>query len=140
MIKAIAQDSNGAGSSTGNILGSTVFSNTPSGSRYALDDDFKVAESVSVEQQRKKAFFFHLNKSGVYFHMKEELKAAITDVVRERFKKKSPFAVKAEMQLFLSEVYVYLTDQMHIAINKVDRLGKRPPFFAITVIFFLDLQ
>ncbi|KAJ3297860.1 Cilia- and flagella-associated protein 70 [Borealophlyctis nickersoniae] len=73
----------------------------------------------SDEQQRRKKFLFHLNRSGAYFAFKEHLKEAVVEVVRERFKMKSPFATKSELQLFMSEIYVYLVDQMHIAINKV---------------------
>lgn len=62
---------------------------------------------------------FHLNKSGAYFDMKEQLKASIVQIVRERFKKRSPFAGKSEIQLFMSEIYVYLMDEMHYVLNEV---------------------
>ena len=35
------------------------------------------------------------------------------------FEKKSAFTSQAELQTFLSEVYVYLVDQMHATLNKV---------------------
>jgi predicted house-cleaning noncanonical NTP pyrophosphatase (MazG superfamily) len=35
------------------------------------------------ENMRKKLFMFHLNKSGAYFTIKEELKAAVVQVIRE---------------------------------------------------------
>ncbi|KAL2919158.1 hypothetical protein HK105_201433 [Polyrhizophydium stewartii] len=75
--------------------------------------------SQQEEQQRKKLFMYHLNKSGAYFSFKEQLKASVVQVVRERFMRKSPFASQSELQLFMSQVYVYLVDQMHVAINKV---------------------
>jgi hypothetical protein len=71
-------------------------------------------------KKRKKLFMFHLNKSGAYFHMKEELKAVVVQVVRERFNRKSPFTDKQELQLFMSQVYVYLISQMHGVINNVN--------------------
>ncbi|KAI8929249.1 hypothetical protein BC831DRAFT_6458 [Entophlyctis helioformis] len=77
------------------------------------------SKSPEDEQQRKKLFMYHLNKSGAYFSFKEQLKASVVQVVRERFRRKSPFASQAELQLFTSEVYVYLIDQMHISINKI---------------------
>ncbi|KAJ3279301.1 Cilia- and flagella-associated protein 70, partial [Blyttiomyces sp. JEL0837] len=84
-------------------------------------DEFALVDSKTSheEQARRKKFLYHLNKSGVYFSFKEKLKSAVVNVVRERFQKKSPFSATPELQLFLSEVYVYLMDQMHIAINKM---------------------
>ncbi|KAJ3056144.1 Cilia- and flagella-associated protein 70 [Rhizophlyctis rosea] len=90
---------------------------------FALLDDQQRGDSESVvemdEAQKRKRFLFHLNKSGAYFELKEHLKEAVVEIVRERFRRKSPFASKSELQLFISEVYVYLVDQMHIAINKI---------------------
>lgn len=74
---------------------------------------------------------FHLNKSGAYFNMKEQLKASVVHIVREKFKKRSPFAVKSELQLFMSEIYVYLMDEMHTVLNQV--------LDYLTEITFLDL-
>ncbi|KAI9098181.1 hypothetical protein DFS34DRAFT_619887 [Phlyctochytrium arcticum] len=79
------------------------------------------SQDAQEELQRRKKFFFHLNKSGAYFSFKEQLKGAVVDIVRERFKKKSPFTSKSELQLFMSEIYVYLIDQMHLLINKTFR-------------------
>ncbi|KAI8901936.1 hypothetical protein BC833DRAFT_575629 [Globomyces pollinis-pini] len=75
------------------------------------------SQSKDQEQMRKKLFMYHLNKSGAYFSFKEQLKASVVQVVREKFKKKSPFSTKSELQLFMSEIYVYLIDQMHHVIN-----------------------
>ncbi|KAJ3324059.1 Cilia- and flagella-associated protein 70 [Boothiomyces sp. JEL0866] len=71
------------------------------------------------EKLRKKLFLYHLNKSGAYFSFKEQLKASVVQVVRERFKQKSPFTSQSEMQLFMSEIYVYFIEQMHVVINKI---------------------
>ncbi|KAI8835610.1 hypothetical protein BJ741DRAFT_607390 [Chytriomyces cf. hyalinus JEL632] len=76
-------------------------------------------KALDEEQKRKKKFLFHLNKSGAYFNFKEQLKSSVVNVVRERFRKKSPFVSQAELQLFLSELYVYLLDQMHICMHKM---------------------
>ncbi|KAI9339399.1 hypothetical protein BDR26DRAFT_837865 [Obelidium mucronatum] len=84
-------------------------------------DNFDIVhpKSLEEEQKRKKKFLFHLNKSGAYFNLKEQLKSSVVNVVRERFRKKSPFSSQADLQLFLSELYVYLLDQMHISIHKM---------------------
>ncbi|KAJ3371784.1 hypothetical protein HDU91_004929 [Kappamyces sp. JEL0680] len=76
-------------------------------------------QSVADAEKRKKMFLFHLNKSGAYFNLKEQLKASVVQVVRERFKKKSPFTGKSELQLFMSEVYVYLIDEMHSVLGDI---------------------
>ncbi|KAI9204949.1 uncharacterized protein BJ171DRAFT_423701, partial [Polychytrium aggregatum] len=91
---------------------------------FAKDGEFAAAVTADDTQQvirhfsqfqRRRKFMFHLNRSGVYFSFKERLKAAVVEVVREQFQKKSPFSTKAELQCFLSEIYVYLNDQMHIS-------------------------
>jgi hypothetical protein len=70
-------------------------------------------------EKRRKLFMFHLNKSGAYFSFKEQLKASVVAVVRSRFGCKNPFTHNTELQLFMSQVYVYLVDQMHVAINNI---------------------
>jgi hypothetical protein len=66
-----------------------------------------------------KDLLIRLNKSGTYFIMKEKLKSSVVQIVREKFRQKSPFAAKTELRLFLSEVYVYLTEEMHTVINEI---------------------
>ncbi|KAJ1566520.1 Cilia- and flagella-associated protein 70, partial [Cladochytrium tenue] len=87
----------------------------------ALVDEFEVVNTLTPQDEvkRHKKFLYHLNKSGAYFALKEQLKVTVVGIVRERFLRKNPFASKAEIQLFMSEIYVYLVDQMHIAINKM---------------------
>jgi len=78
---------------------------------------------ITKWQWQKKKFLYHLNKSGSYFMLKEQLKAAVIDVVKESFQKTSPFISKAELQTFINEVYVFLIDNMHIAFNKIIKIG-----------------
>jgi hypothetical protein len=42
-----------------------------------------LTQNMQDEQMRKKLFLFHLNKSGAYYAMKEELKSAVVQIVRE---------------------------------------------------------
>jgi len=74
-------------------------------------------------EQQKKHFMYHLNRSGAYFTLKEELKRAVAGVARECFEKKSAFTTPAELQTFLSELYVFLVDHMHMQINKMFKQG-----------------
>ncbi|KAJ3217632.1 Cilia- and flagella-associated protein 70 [Clydaea vesicula] len=114
-------------------IGSGMFSNIDS-TEETIDNllplPFVPSKSLREEQQRKKNFLFHLNKSGAYFYFKEQLKSAVVEVVRERFRKTSPFTSKSELQLFMSQIYVYLTDQLHISVNKMfqdaNKIAKDP--------------
>ncbi|KAJ3155384.1 Cilia- and flagella-associated protein 70 [Geranomyces michiganensis] len=98
---------------------------------WEFDSQFKAADNAgdaglgADEAQRRRAFFFHLNKSGAYFEFKEQIKGAVVEVVRERFKRKSPFASQPEMHLFMSELYVHLTDKMHEVLTRTFRDRKR---------------
>lgn len=78
-----------------------------------------VSKTKQEAERRKKLFMFHLNKSGAYFSFKEQLKASVVSVVRSKFALKSPFTHNSELQLFMSKVYVYLVDQMHVSINNI---------------------
>ncbi|KAJ3168634.1 Cilia- and flagella-associated protein 70 [Geranomyces variabilis] len=98
---------------------------------WEFESQFKATEMASDaglgadEAQRRRAFFFHLNKSGAYFEFKEQIKGAVVEIVRERFKRKSPFVSRPEMHLFMSELYVHLTDKMHEVLTRTFRDRKR---------------
>ena len=62
--------------------------------------------------------YYELNTSGKYFAYKEQLKHSIVKIVREKFMKTSVFASPEDLQQFLSELYVYLIDQMHVCLGK----------------------
>lgn len=53
---------------------------------------------------------------------------SVVKIVREKYLKTTAFETKEQLQAFLSELYVYLVDHMHIALNKVggnlDDLGQ----------------
>ncbi|KAH6572162.1 hypothetical protein BASA50_005685 [Batrachochytrium salamandrivorans] len=104
----------------------------------AKDSDVSSVREEKDEQQRKKLFMYHLTKSGAYFRFKEELKSSVVQIIRERFLRKSPFASKAEQQLFMSEAYVYLMDQMHVSIDKIFT-KKQEKYIDPTIDFQKDL-
>ncbi|NWW46405.1 CFA70 protein, partial [Pedionomus torquatus] len=70
-------------------------------------------------EERKRQLNFKLNNSGKYFAFKEQLKYAVVKIVREKYQKTTAFKTQKEFQEFLSELYVYLMDQMHIALNQL---------------------
>ncbi|KAF0310201.1 Cilia- and flagella-associated protein 70 [Amphibalanus amphitrite] len=63
-------------------------------------------------------FAFDMNTSGKYFVIKEALKPAILEVVREKYLKYTSFITQEEVQDFLSQLYVYLVTEMHAALNQ----------------------
>ncbi|KAH0631802.1 hypothetical protein JD844_019629 [Phrynosoma platyrhinos] len=77
-----------------------------------------VIDSHTLEDQ-KCQLNYELNNSGKYFAFKEQLKHAVVKIVREKYLKTKAFDNLDQLQAFLSELYVYLVDQMHVALNQV---------------------
>ena len=67
----------------------------------------------------QKSFLETINSKGLYLLIKDKLKSKIVDIVRDVYKKKSNFSTKAELQLFTTDLYVYLVDMMNDAIDQV---------------------
>ncbi|XP_036950713.1 cilia- and flagella-associated protein 70 isoform X3 [Acanthopagrus latus] len=59
-----------------------------------------------------------LNVSGRYFTYKEQLKHAVVRIVRDKMQQTEPFTNPQELQAFVSKLYVYLVEEMHIAVNE----------------------
>ncbi|EDO49095.1 predicted protein [Nematostella vectensis] len=106
-----------------------VFARKTGGAKKAVEDYHgqvaTIANSLLEEfrwdlmrnSQRRK-FLYELNTSGKYFALKEQLKHSVVKIVREKYLKTTAFTDKAELQAFLSELYVFLVDQMHQCVNK----------------------
>ncbi len=60
---------------------------------------------------------YELNSTGKYFAFKEQLKNSVIKIVREKFLKTSALADPDELQMFLSELYVFLQDELHKSLN-----------------------
>ncbi|KAI4550188.1 hypothetical protein MJT46_018914 [Ovis ammon polii x Ovis aries] len=80
-------------------------------------------DSETLEEQ-KCQLSYELNCSGKYFAFKEQLKHAVVKIVREKYLKTTSFESQEELQKFISELYVFLVDQMHVALNQ--RLVREP--------------
>ncbi|XP_007938900.1 LOW QUALITY PROTEIN: cilia- and flagella-associated protein 70 [Orycteropus afer afer] len=74
-------------------------------------------DSETLEEQ-KCQLNYELNCSGKYFAFKEQLKHAVVKIVREKYLKTTSFENQEELQTFISELYVFLVDQMHVALNQ----------------------
>ncbi|XP_049645218.1 cilia- and flagella-associated protein 70 [Suncus etruscus] len=71
-----------------------------------------------VLEEQKCQLNYELNFSGKYFAFKEQLKHAVVKVVREKYLRTTAFESQEELQTFISELYVFLVDQMHLALNQ----------------------
>uniref|UniRef100_A0A0P6JFB0 Tetratricopeptide repeat protein 18 n=1 Tax=Heterocephalus glaber TaxID=10181 RepID=A0A0P6JFB0_HETGA len=74
-------------------------------------------DSETLEDQKCR-LNYELNCSGKYFAFKEQLKHAVVKIVREKYLKTTSFESQEELQAFISELYVFLVDQMHVALNQ----------------------
>uniref|UniRef100_H0WMX0 Cilia and flagella associated protein 70 n=1 Tax=Otolemur garnettii TaxID=30611 RepID=H0WMX0_OTOGA len=74
-------------------------------------------DSETLEEQ-KCQLSYELNCSGKYFAFKEQLKHAVVKIVREKYLRTTSFESQEELQTFISELYVFLVDQMHVALNQ----------------------
>lgn len=68
-------------------------------------------------ETRRKRLLYELNSTGKYFALKEQLKNSVIKIVREKFFKTSALNDPEEFQQFISELYVFLVDELHKAIN-----------------------
>ncbi|KAI3377407.1 hypothetical protein L3Q82_008597 [Scortum barcoo] len=60
-----------------------------------------------------------LNVSGRYFTFKEQMKHAVVRIVRDKMQRREPLTDPQELKAFVSKLYVYLVDEMHVALNKI---------------------
>ncbi|XP_050173589.1 LOW QUALITY PROTEIN: cilia- and flagella-associated protein 70 [Myiozetetes cayanensis] len=70
-------------------------------------------------EEQKRQLNYELNTSGKYFAFKEQLKYPVVKIVREKYLKTTAFETQEQLQAFLSELYVYLMEQMHVALNQL---------------------
>ncbi|KAG5279454.1 hypothetical protein AALO_G00077950 [Alosa alosa] len=83
----------------------------------------------NTQEQRKTHLLGELNYSGKYFAFKEQLKYSVVRIVREKMLRTEAFTDVEQLQAFLSQLYVFLVDEMHKALNKtlsVDDLENQP--------------
>ncbi|XP_068099603.1 cilia- and flagella-associated protein 70 isoform X2 [Hyperolius riggenbachi] len=85
---------------------------------FGQQDVSRLEVDPQVLEEQKCQLNYELNCSGKYFAFKEQLKHAVVKIVREKYMKTTAFEDRDQLQAFLSELYVYLVDQMHLALNK----------------------
>ncbi|XP_014873747.1 cilia- and flagella-associated protein 70 isoform X1 [Poecilia latipinna] len=78
----------------------------------------KLQESLSKEQILAEVMG-GLNVSGRYFAFKEQIKRAVVKIVRDKMQRSKPLTDPQEVKEFVSKLYVYLVDEMHVALNKI---------------------
>nr|XP_009297486.1 cilia- and flagella-associated protein 70 isoform X2 [Danio rerio] len=72
-----------------------------------------------LQEQRKQQLLGELNCSGKYFAFKEQMKYSVVRIVREKMLRTEAFSDPEQLQAFLSQLYVFLVDEMHAALNKM---------------------
>lgn len=101
--------------------------------RQMYGDDLlkgSLPQSNDAMDQRRQKFLYELNTSGKYFAFKEQLKNSVIKIVREKYLNTTAFTDKEKLQAFLSELYVFLIDQMHVALKKfltAEEAPEEPP-------------
>ncbi|CAK8696784.1 unnamed protein product [Clavelina lepadiformis] len=86
----------------------------------------EVVDDPHKQGEAKKQLMYQLNSTGKYFAFKEQLKHSIVKIVREKYLKTTSFKSNDELQQFLTELYVYLVDEMHSNLQKVLSVGGQP--------------
>ncbi|XP_022106996.1 cilia- and flagella-associated protein 70-like isoform X2 [Acanthaster planci] len=87
----------------------------------------ELPSSRDEQEDRRRKLLYELNSSGKYFAYKEQLKHSVVKIVREKYLKTSAFDNKEELQAFLSDLYIFLVDQMHCGLGKVLSLEDETP-------------
>ncbi|KAJ8398771.1 hypothetical protein AAFF_G00419680 [Aldrovandia affinis] len=72
----------------------------------------------ATQEERKSQLLAELNYSGRYFAFKEQMKHSVVRIVREKMLRTEVFSDQEQLQAFLSQLYVFLVDEMHVALNK----------------------
>eukprot|EP00112_Aurelia_sp_Birch-Aquarium-sp1_P022072 Seg6102.1 transcript_id=Seg6102.1/GoldUCD/mRNA.D3Y31 product="Cilia- and flagella-associated protein 70" protein_id=Seg6102.1/GoldUCD/D3Y31 len=67
----------------------------------------------SEEAERRREFLYHLNASGKYFAMKEQLKYYVSKIVREKYLHTTQITDKETLHSFLTQLYEFLLNKMH---------------------------
>ncbi|XP_045888141.1 cilia- and flagella-associated protein 70 isoform X2 [Micropterus dolomieu] len=78
----------------------------------------KPSEDCSREQMKIQLMGM-LNVSARYLTFKEQMKHAVVRIVRDKMQHTEPLTDPQELKAFVSKLYVYLVDEMHIALNKI---------------------
>ncbi|UJR26687.1 hypothetical protein I4U23_008003 [Adineta vaga] len=76
------------------------------------------SEAPLPNDQKRRKLLYELNSTGKYFAFKEQLKHSVIKIVREKFLRTSKFNNPDELQTFISQLYVFLLDEMHRSLNK----------------------
>ncbi|CAF0951914.1 unnamed protein product [Adineta steineri] len=94
--------------------------------RKVCNDETNAEASVPNDQKRRK-LLYELNSTGKYFAFKEQLKHSVIKIVREKFLRTSKFNNPDELQIFISQLYVFLLDEMHRSLNKTLSIEEPEP-------------
>lgn len=78
------------------------------------------ADIQKIREYRRERFLSEFVDEGKYDKLKDKIKKHVAEIVREKFKKSALDKLKGdERDLFLSELYSFLTDQIKTTIKNV---------------------
>uniref|UniRef100_A0A667ZKN1 Cilia and flagella associated protein 70 n=1 Tax=Myripristis murdjan TaxID=586833 RepID=A0A667ZKN1_9TELE len=75
-------------------------------------------QDSNTQERRKAQLLGELNYSGKYFAFKEQMKHSVVRIVREKMLQTEAFTDPQHFQVFISQLYVFLVDNMHQALKK----------------------
>jgi tetratricopeptide (TPR) repeat protein len=93
----------------------------------ALAENGELPNTDKDFEDRKRQLLYSLNTSGRYHAYKEHMKKSVVSLVREKFLNEANTKSDEEKQAFLSRLYAYLVDEMHIALGKIFSLEDSAP-------------
>ena len=71
--------------------------------------------SEDEASKRKKDLVFELNTSGKYLQLKDTLRESVVRIVKEKYRRSGQMTHE-ELQGIYNDVYMYLVDEMHVAL------------------------
>ena len=80
-------------------------------------EELQGREAAEELEKRRIELQYQLNVTGRFHALKEQLKHSVVGLVREKFQNKTGFRNREEKEAFLSELYVYLVDEMHFSLG-----------------------
>lgn len=82
-------------------------------------------EQNKLKEYRRDKFLNQFVEEGKYDILKDKMKKQLSEIVRDKFKKKALDKLKHDdRDLFLSELYAFLTDQVKTTIKRMVTLRK----------------
>lgn len=102
------------------IISKEYFESYKSDLKAELNTEITEFEHQKIQEYRRDKFLNEFVEDGKYDKLKDRMKKFVSEIVRDKFKKKSIDSLKHDdRDLFLSELYSFLTDQIKTTIKSM---------------------